>query len=183
MKYYHGSPTANIEQLKPATSNHQKSLVYVSTNEVVATFYMVNINFYPYGFSKDSNIPVYTEYYKDALKDIYLNKTGYLYECEDIGFVDNPTNIRCAFTCEQPVPIKSCIVIEDIYNKLVEYERVGRLIIKHYEELNIEQLENIQEMIVSEILSEKLLTKTTDYSIFIKDRFPEAWEIAINETR
>ncbi|MDT8719583.1 hypothetical protein IAI10_23350 [Clostridium sp. 19966] len=68
MKYYHGSQTANIKLITPNVSNHSKAFVYITTDPVVAAFYMVKANFYTYGFKKGSSIPVYTEYYKNALK-------------------------------------------------------------------------------------------------------------------
>lgn len=180
MKYYHGSPIAGISVLNPYVSNHNKSFVYVSTNEVVSTFYMVKNNWYTYGFCKGSSAPIYTEYYKDALIDTYKNKVGYLYECENIKSLTNPTNINCAFVCEDSVPIKKCSVVDDIYEKLINHEKRGELKIERYEYLSPKQLDNIRNIVVNEIIDGNLLKKNNEYTDFIKARFPTEWYVACN---
>lgn len=129
MKYFHGSPIGNIKVLEPRISNHGSKYVYLSSNEVVATFYMVSNNFYTYGFEKGNNLPIYTEYYPNALKDIYLGNKGYLYQCYTENLVHNPTNIGCAFVCDEPVAVISETMIEDVYDRLMKFVDERRLLV------------------------------------------------------
>lgn len=183
MKYFHGSSIGDISVLKPHVSNHGKSLVYITTNEVIAALYMVKTNWYSYGFKKDSSIPVYTEYYKDGLKDIYENKTGYIYECENTGFTDNPTNIKVALVSEKEVPIINCIKVDNVYDKLLQYEKEGKLVIQRYGSLNEKQLNNIGSMVINEINEFNLVNNFNEYSAFIKARFPEIWDRACSDQK
>jgi len=85
---------------------------------------------------------------------------------------------------KKPVKVISCLVLEDIYLKLLDYEKDGRLNIQRYEELSEKQLINIENMIISEILSEKLYMmymKRSSYSKFKKTKFRDYWIKALEE--
>ena len=175
MKYFHGSLMKDLRNLSP-----KNDFVYVTTNEVIATFYMIKNKFYTYGFKEDSDTPIYTEYYNNALYDIYKGKTGYLYECYNVGFKVNPQNIKYTFVSEGNIPINKVEKIEDIYEKLLEYENKGKLIIERYSELSGEKLENISNIIINEIRNENLINKNDSYSNFIKSKFQQEWNIVLN---
>lgn len=158
--YYHGSSIKDLKTLLPCLSEHKQPYIYFATNPVVAAFYMVHIverpyNWFTYGFSK-SGIPVYTEYYPNALADVYSGKSGYLYECSKIDDIQNPTNINCVYTSENPVLIDKCTVFKDIYENLLEYEKHGKLIIQRYETLSSKMLAFINEVVQSEITDNNL---------------------------
>jgi hypothetical protein len=76
MIYYHGSPVGDLIELKPNVSNHKEAFVYFSSNRIVAMFYTVWNNWYPYGFSKIDKSPIYFEYYPNGFMDIYSGKSG-----------------------------------------------------------------------------------------------------------
>lgn len=179
-KYYHGSEISDLKIIKPSLSYHEQAFVYVSTNKVVASFYLAHCNFYTYGFDKNG-IPEYTEYFENALEKIYGNKIGYLYECRNIGFADNPTNINCAFVCKKEVPVTGVEKINNVFLKMIEYEKSGELKIKRFSELNAEAKKKIKQIIKDEIVKEKLTEKNNEYSEFIKKWFPEEWKEALNQ--
>ncbi|BCN30806.1 hypothetical protein [Anaeromicropila herbilytica] len=176
--YYHGSSEKGLEILLPHVSEHEEPYIYFSTNSVVASFYMVHVverpfNWFPYGFSQ-AGIPIYTEYYPDALADVYSGKTGYLYECSMIDVLHNPTNINCAITYPKPVPIEKCTVFTDIYKILLEYEKQGELIIQRYDTLDTKMISFIYRTIQSEIKDNSLKdSPDLSYSVFLKSRFPD----------
>jgi len=178
MTYYHGSPVGGITTLKPNISNHNDAYVYFSSNPVVALFYTVRIHFYPYGFSKESKVPKYFEYYKDALKDVFSNKVGYLYECEDINIVENPTNIFCAYVSREPVRVKECRVISDVYEEMLRFEDEKLFEIRRYKDIGKEELKKYRDMVFNTIKSGDLYQKDDEYSNYMRTRFPEEWEKA-----
>ncbi len=123
---YHGSSIGNLKELKPNVSEHGTPYIYFTSNIVVALFYIVKaveppFNWFPYGF-KDGT-PVYTEYYPDAIADIYKGKTGYIYEFENLKGEENPTNIACACVCREVVKTHGIIEISDVYERLLECEK------------------------------------------------------------
>lgn len=185
--FYHGSPIKGLNVLMPKITSYKKPYIFFATNEVVATFYMVHpvkkpYGWYSYGFDKESKIPVYFEYYPNALKDVHFHKTGYLYECDDIPNAGNPTKINCAYVCEQPIKIDRYAVVNDVYEKLLEYEESGKLIIRRYNTLTEKQRENCRKMIRNEIMKYDLLHKTNDcYADFLKSRFPIIWDSTLKE--
>ena len=179
MEYYHGSSNSNITVLEPQISEHKEEYVYLTTNKVVAAFYCVKIlpkpyYYYSYGFR--NNIPVYTDYYKDSLKEIYKNKKGYIYTCEEPEQMINPTNIYCAFTTHYPVNIKSVEEIDDMYEWFLRQEKLGNLIIERYDELSEEQLNNIENIITKEIQNELKNNTNSIYCQFLKDKFSDIWD-------
>lgn len=173
---YHGSSAGGLTELKPFISEHGKPYIYFSSNPVVALFYTVHAverpyNWFPYGF-KDG-IPVYNEYYPDALADIYKGKTGFLYEFDSIQGAENPTEINCACVCKTPVSVGRVIEVSDVYEALIEYEKRGELVIERYENLNDEQKKRIEKMMKSEIESFELRDKPDcSYTKFLESRFP-----------
>lgn len=173
---YHGSSAGGLTELKPFLSEHGKPYIYFASNPVVALFYTVHAverpyNWFPYGFK--NGIPVYNEYYPDALADVYKGKTGFLYEFESINGAENPTGINCACVCEKPVPVERVIEIPDVFEALVECEKRGQLIIERYDNLNAEQKSGIEKMIKSEIESCDLNSNPDcSYTKFLKSRFP-----------
>lgn len=133
-------------------------------------------NWFPYGFSK-SGVPMYTEYYPNAIADVYSGKTGYLYECSKIEGVQNPTKINCVYVCQKPALIDKCIEFKDIYERLLEYERQGEPIIQKYETLGPKMLSFISETVKNEIIKNNLKNKPDlSYSLFLRKHFPEVWD-------
>ena len=181
MILYHGSSMPNLKELKPHISEHKKPYIYFSTNIVIAALYTVHkierpYNWFTYGFNKDG-IPIYTEYYPNALADVYSGQRGYIYYCRKTEDMSNPTDINCAYVCSKSITVDKCIVIDDVYTNLLEYETGGRLIIRRFEELSDRQRVTINKQIQQEILNHDLLSMPgCSYSKFIRDRFPDVWE-------
>lgn len=177
---YHGTSVAGLKRLRPTLSEHGKPYIYFASNMTVATFYTVHrverpYNWFPYGFDKNG-VPVYDEYYPDALADVYSGKTGYIYLCENISDIQNPTNINCAYVCEKDVDVNDVIEIADMYEWFLERENLGELRINRYENLTQRQKERFGRIILSEI-EENGLKQNPDcgYAKFIKEKFPDVW--------
>ena len=181
MILYHGSSVPDLKELTPHISEHKKPYVYFSTNIVVAALYTVHrierpYNWFTYGFNKDG-IPVYTEYYPNGLADIYSGCCGYIYQCSKAENMSDLTNINGAYMCTDPIGVDKCIKLNDVYINLLEYEKDGKLIICRFKELSDKQRTNIANQIYQEILKYDLLSMPeSNYSKFIRKRFPEVWE-------
>jgi len=182
-QYFHGSNVPNLTVLRPQVSEHGMPLVYLTTNPVIAALYTVHpvekpYSWYPYGFS--GTTPVYTEYYPDALRDIYGGKMGYIYHsrCEVELSLDNPTAIGCALVSRKPILVDGYTAVTDVYESLLEYERAGKLIVRRYETLSEKQKAFAEKMLLEEIQKHKLKEKDCDYSRFLQARFAEVWEKA-----
>lgn len=175
MKYYHGSPVCGLKILKPFLSNHKNKYVYLSTNEAVALFYTVRTDWYTYGFDKETGLPVYTEYYKDQLRNLYFQKQGSVYEADSDALSDNPTNIKCAFVVEHDVPVESEKQINNLYDTFIEYEKEHKLIIRRNEDLTADEMMKINKIVIGEI-NNNLANSSREYSKFLKEKFPELWE-------
>lgn len=140
--FYHGSSVGDLAELVPFISEHGKPYIYFTTNPVVALFYTVKAvekpySWFPYGF-KDG-IPVYTEYYPEALADVYKGRKGYIYEFEKIENAENPTEINCACVCSSAIKTEKVTEISHVYEKLLEHEKNGELIIERYETLSVKK--------------------------------------------
>lgn len=180
MILYHGTSVGGLSELKPHLSEHGKPYVYFSTNPVVAAFYTVHIverpySWFPYGFDRDGT-PVHTEYYENALADVYDHKTGYLYRCGAVKDAGNPTKINCAYVCEKPVRVDSVLGIENVYGWFLEQEQKGALRIVRHHALTADRRRFAGKIAADEIDAYRLRDHPdSSYSKFISDRFPEIW--------
>ena len=180
MKYYHGSPVGGLTELQPFLSEHGKPYIYLTTNPLVALVYAVKpvskpYSFYPYGFDANGNM-VYSEYYPNAFADIYKGKTGYLYECEDVENVENPTQISCAYTCNEPIKVSKVICIEDLYAYYIDAIRSGAFHIKPFEAISEKEREFVHQDLRQTMEKYNLTEKPDDeMSMFIKEHFRAIW--------
>ena len=179
MILYHGSSVGGFTELKPFLSEHKKPYIYLTSNPVVALLYTVKpvpkpFSFYPYGFSGEK--VVYSEYYKNCFEEIYKGKKGYLYECENVKNIENPTAINCAYTCEEQVKVSKCIEIEDVYNKFMEYKEMGLFEIKFFEQISEKELNFVYDDMKRTIEQYDLKNNPdSPMSEFIKMHFAKAW--------
>lgn len=161
--FYHGSDISGLTELRPFISEHKKPYIYFSTNPVVALLYCVRplekpFSWYPYGF--DGETVVYSEYYMGAFADIYKGKKGYLYECTNMPNAENPTNINCAYTCENPVKVYDVTEIPDIYEKLMEYLDKGLFRVKPFAEISEKEMQMVYDDLQSTISKYNLLSNS-----------------------
>lgn len=183
MKLYHGSNIGNIKVLEPKLADHERPYVYLTTLEVVAAFYLCNgvekpYYWFPYGFAKESAIPIYHELYPNALKEVSQGVRGYIYEVEvDESQIIPFKNIPCARLATEPVQVTECVEIENAYDWFMEYVEQGKMKIGRFEDKTEKQLNWWYDGLV-DYLKEKDMRKTLDcsYAMFIKKKFPWVWE-------
>ncbi len=179
MILYHGSSVGNLIELNPFLSEHQKPYVYFSSNPVIALLHTVKpvpkpFSYYPYGFNEDK--VVYSEYYKNCFKDIYKGKTGFLYECENVKNITNPTLIKYVYASESTVKISRCIKIDDVYEAFMKYKENGLFAIKSFEEISEKELNFAYDEIRKNMITHNLKKCIGNpMSQFIITHFSQIW--------
>ena len=155
----------------------------MTTIDVVAAFYLCNAvekpyYWFPYGFDRNSDIPIYHELYPDALKQVSQGVSGYIYEVEaDDSQIIPFKNIPCARLATQPIEVVQCTRIENAYELFLEYIRQGKMRLGRYEDKTEQQLNWWYSGIV-DYLTEKDMIKTPNcsYAVFVRNKFPQVWE-------
>lgn len=183
MRLYHGSNIGDINVLEPRQADHDRPYVYMTTIDVVAAFYLCNAvekpyYWFPYGFDRNSDIPVYHELYPDALKQVSEGVSGYIYEVEaDDSQIIPFKNIPCARLATKPIEVVRCTRIENAYELFLEYIRQGKMRLGRYEDKTEQQLNWWYSGIV-DYLTEKDMVKNPDcsYAMFVRNKFPQVWE-------
>lgn len=184
---YHGTTVGNLETLRPFAnpdSNLKYPCVYLSTSKALAAIYIWNRPFkwMTFEIQKDG-IPVYNETFQNGLYEFYHGVKGYLYTCEGDFETDENTKISCAVISENPVVVKEAEVVEDAYERLLEYERQGLIKINHFEDLTDRQRRRDRNMVLREIQSLDLQRSDSLLAAFVREKFPEAWEEAREKER
>lgn len=130
---YHVSPTPNLHNLTPRISSHHKPFVYAIDNLTTALLFGARKDDFDFLLDTDAqNRPVLYECYPDAFQKIYQGKNCSVYELEDTGFNRNVTGWPPELVCETPVPVVRETAVPDLYQRLLEEEKAGRLTIHRY---------------------------------------------------
>lgn len=183
MVLYHGSNTADIKVLKPNQADHERPYVYMTTIDVVAAFYLCNAverpyYWFPYGFERGSDIPVYHELYPNALKEVSEGVSGYIYEVfAEENQVIPFKNIPCARLAIEPIKVTKSVQVENAYDLFMEYVKQGKMKIGYFKDKSEQQLEWWYSCCI-EYLKEKNMIEAADcsYASFIKEKLPQVWE-------
>ena len=181
MILYHGSPVGGLTELKPFLSEHGKPYIYFATKPLVALLYAVKalpkpFSFYPYGFEQNGNV-VYSEYFENAFEKTYKGKKGYLYECDDLQKLENPTQINCAYTCTEAVKVDRVMEIPDLYEYYMEQKEKGLFVLKKLENISEKEL-GYAYGYLAEMMNMYQLKDQPEHpmSLFIRTNFPKQWE-------
>ena len=130
---YHGSPISGLTYLEPRISTHGKSWVYATKIKTLAILHSQKKNDYIFNESFHSQIQLeLTERIPNALEEIYKGKTGYIYYLSATNFLDGQTSFTGEVVSEQREEVIKCEVIEDTYEKLLELEMRGEVILYRY---------------------------------------------------
>ena len=185
MTFYHGSPLGGLNELQPFLSEHGKPYIYFATNPLVALMYVVKpvpkpFSFYPYGFDENGNV-IYSEYYENALYDLYKNKVGYLYECDNLKKIEAPTQINCAYTSTESteaIAIDRVTMIPDLYVFFKKQEEPGLFRVKTRNEISDKEMSFVLDELRKDI-SKSNLKQSPQHamSVFIQKYFPTIWEV------
>lgn len=180
MTYYHCSPTPGLtvlEPRKPESFDKPRS-VYMTTLLPMALMYGIRNYEYTYGYTKDGQIYL-DEYFPNAL-DLYRGKSASLYICAPKSVAT--TRIPNEAVSEESVPILEEILIPDVYEALLEQERLGTLVIFRYPELSERKLEWIRKTEAEVIREKNILQDNSPMANYYRTHYPESWVLAEEET-
>ena len=126
---YHGTVIGELNILKPfltPQSNLKYPCVYLSTNKALSSIYIWNKKYKWMTFEiRDDGMPVYNESFQNGLSYFYNGVKGYIYTCDANFETDENTTIKHAVISRKPVEIKEIDVIENAYERILQYENEG----------------------------------------------------------
>lgn len=132
---YHVSQKSGLKVLQPRVSTHKKAYVYAIENMVTGILFGAKKDDFDFIISTDDNdIPMIYECYPNALQKIYQGKRCSVYEVLEEGFQRGMTSWSPELVCENEVDVKNEVIIEDLYQRLVEEEQKGNLKVYRYED-------------------------------------------------
>jgi len=176
--YYHGSPKANLKVIKPNLSRHGKPYVYLCSNKVHAILYTVKCHMYPYGFHGKGGLLVQQEPFEGYLKEIYSGESGYIYRIDKAESISPMKDIPSAYVTRERVEVASVEFIEDVYQKLYEYESNGLIEICPYDCMSEKSLNSYRRWATENLVKEEFFNSTDEYPMFLKEKFPKEWSEA-----
>ena len=182
MPFYHCSPAAGLTILEPRKpeSFDKPCLVYMTTSLPMALMYGVRNFEYTYGYSKEGQI-YFEEYFPNALEILYRGNQASLYLCDPVKA--GSTKIPNEAVCKEPVPVLAETVIPDVYEALLEQQRLGELVIRRYEELSLKELTWIRDAEAAEIRKRNLLYTGGPMAEYMRAHYPESWAVVEAEER
>lgn len=182
MTYYHCSPTAGLKILEPRepASFQKPRCVYMTTLLPMALMYGVRNFEYTYGYTKEGQIH-YDEYFPGSLELLYKGKSASLYLCDPVSV--RSTEIPNEVVCDERVAIISEMKIPDVYEALLEQERLGALVIRRYEDLPEKAFDWIRRAEADEIRKLDLLHSDGPRAEYMKKHYPESWAMVEAEQK
>lgn len=131
---YHVSNKSGLKSIEPRVSNHEKAYVYATEDFVTCLLFGVRQDDFDFiiELNQDGLTEIY-ECYKNALEIHYREKQCSVYQLKDSGFLEGQTSWDAELVSEHTTYVENETVIEDIYQRLLQEEANGNLIIHRYE--------------------------------------------------
>ena len=131
---YHVSNKSGLKRLKPYISSHKKAYVYAIEDMVTGLLFGAKKDdFDLIILTEEDGISSVYECYPNAFQSIYKGKGCSVYLVKEEGFQRGMTSWSPELVCENEVEIMEEIIIEDLYQKLLEEENNGNLRVYRYE--------------------------------------------------
>jgi hypothetical protein len=186
MDYYHGTTYKGLTTLLPYSSpysNLKEAVVYLTTNKQLALHYIWNVNKvgtkWPMLDIRPDGVLVFQEMFSGALEYFYKGLSGYIYCCAGDYIIDNKSGVSSCAVSYEPVPITDYEYIDDVYEKIMEYEKKGSFIYERYETLRPYRHDIIRGIIYRNIKHLNLFENETHPNYkFIQEKFPQYWKEA-----
>ena len=132
LKIYHGSNKGGLKKLSPKVSSHDKAFVYGSINPSVALLFLARWNDYIFRVGYDGDQLYIVENYEGALKSIFYNVSGYLYELEPQTFIHKKELWRGEVVSSFSVDVLKETKISNIYKEIVNLDKFGDIKVYNY---------------------------------------------------
>lgn len=186
MNYYHGSVRAGLTELCPFASPHSnlsEPLVYLTTSRQLALHYIWDSERLetkmPMLDIRRDGVLVFQEMFSGALRYFYGGLSGYIYHCVGDYPQSDSTGVLTCATSRSPVPVVDCESIDDVYERVMQYEQQGTFVYEKFESLPQYRHDLIRGIVVRNIKRENLLRNPGRHtSRFYRDKFPQYWREA-----
>ena len=149
---YHVSCTHGITTLTPKLSTHKRAYVYAIDNLITGLLFGAKHDDFDFLISTDENgRPFIYECYPQAFQKIYQGISCSIYELKEEGFMRGMTSWDPELVSETEVYVQKEIVVSDLYQKLLDEESNGNLVINRYRN-NLAYKKMISQHIVDRII-------------------------------
>lgn len=183
MKYYHGSVTQGLTELQPRLpigAHLQEPRVYLTSSRQLALHYIWDTNRFgvkmPMLDIREDGVLVFQEMFSGALEYFYKGVSGYIYHCEGEYPESTDNGVPTCVTSREAVPVTDCEYIDDVYEHILGYEKQGKFVYEHYEDLPQWRIDVIRGHIIRFIQRNDLVNDTAHMSRrFIREKFPQYW--------
>lgn len=185
MDFYHGTTIKGLTELRPIASqdsNLKKPCVYLTTSKQLALHYiwdkercavkspMLNIK---------KDVLIFQEMFSGALEYFYKGLSGYIYHCVGDYELNNDVGVNTCATSDEPVPVTDFEYVDDVYEKICEYEKQGKFIYEKYESLPQYRYDIIRGIVIRGIKRDDLLNNSSHPMYkFTQDKYPKYWREA-----
>lgn len=183
MELYHASPVAGLTVLKPSVTAYfgKPRQVCLAALKPMALLYGIKHFEYTYGYTRDGDL-YYEEYFPGALEELYRGKGASLYRCSWREGMEK-TQIPNEYVSAAAVPVEEEIPIPDVYEALLEEERLGTIRIVRWTEVSEEARDRVRRMAMREILEAGLLGQDSPRACYMREKYPESWAMAQEEDK
>lgn len=145
----------------------------------MALLYGVKHFEYTYGYTGEKEL-YYEEYFPGALEELYRGKPASLYRCIWREGMET-TRIPNEYVSADEVPVEEEIPIPDVYEALLEEERLGTMRFVRWADVPEKRRRWIVKAEMEVILENKLLGKDTAMARYMREKYPESWAMAQKE--
>ena len=131
---YHVSSVAGITELVPRKGTHDKAYVYATENKALSLLFgsYKSMGDFDGMYGVRNGVPYFFEAYPGAFKRCYEGCECYIYEVDSKGFKEGMTSFSAEVVNENPVKVKNCTKVDDLYGKLMEMAKSGELQLVEY---------------------------------------------------
>lgn len=183
MELYHASPAAGLTVLKPSVTAYfgKPRQVCLAALKPMALLYGIRHFEYTYGYTRAGEL-YYEECFPGALEELYRGKGASLYRCSWREGMEK-TQIPNEYVSAAEVPVEEEILIPDVYEALLEEERLGTIRIVRWPEATEKTRRRIVEAEKETILENRLLGTDTAMARYLREKYPESWALAQKEVK
>lgn len=183
MKLYHVSPAAGLTVLKPSVTEYfgKPRQVCLTALKPMALLYGIRNFEYTYGYTKEREL-FYEEYFPGALEELYRGKSASLYLCAWREGMET-TQIPNEYVSDSEVAVEEEILIPDVYEALLEEERLGTMRVVRWPEISEKRRQWIVKAEMEVILENNLLGRDTAMARYMREKYPESWKLALDNEK
>lgn len=178
-KIYHVSTRDDITVLKPQVSTHGKPYVYGTENLEFALLFGSKNRHGDfdgiYGIDENGTA-FFEEAFENSLKERFDGQSCYIYELDPTDFQQGKTSFHGEVVSEKPVKVLSCTKVENVYDRLQEASKEGKIKLTEFKKDDPEYTAKIDEHVTERMDRFHITNKYAKGYKFCKEKFPHLIE-------